>query len=223
MTKNRLNLNGIWQLSSPGTEEVYEASVPGSVLACMLKEQKTEDPYWGTNEYQVREIFRRDFQYSRDFSLTPKLLEARELTLVFEGIDTIGEVYLNGQLLGKVKDMHRTWRFDVKPFLKEENRLTVYLHSPIAYIEEADRNSDITYCSTGSMLGNGFLRKAHYMFGWDWGPQLPDMGIFRDVYLEYCQEGKLEDVYIRQYHSQGQVKVELQYERKLYGDGEACI
>lgn len=223
MTKNRLNLNGIWQLSSPGTEEVYEASVPGSVLACMLKEQKTEDPYWGTNEYQVREIFRRDFQYSRDFSLTPKLLEAREMTLVFEGIDTIGEVYLNGQLLGKVKDMHCTWRFDVKPFLKEENRLTVYLHSPIAYIEEADRNSDITYCSTGSMPGNGFLRKAHYMFGWDWGPQLPDMGIFRDVYLEYCQEGKLEDVYIRQYHSQGQVKVELQYERKLYGDGEACI
>ena len=150
--ENRLDLNGIWNLESPGWEKPVKAQVPGSVLAEMLENGLAEDPYWRTNEYKVRELFRQDYSYSRSFTVPAQILEADEILLVFEGIDTVGDIYLNGELLGKVKDMHRTWRFDVKGRVKEENELKVLLHAPIRYIEEKQEGSDITYSSTGSML-----------------------------------------------------------------------
>ncbi len=208
--KNIQSLNGNWKLSSPAWKYVMDAQVPGSVLNTLLKEDKVSDPYWRTNEYQVRELFREDYIYSREFYVDKKILEMAELNLVFEGLDTIGDVYLNNELLGTVKDMHRTWRFPVKEKLKEKNEIRIYFHSPIQYVEEQEKNSDITYASTGSMLGNGALRKAHYMFGWDWGPQLPDVGIWRDVYLEAFSQAKFYDVHIRQYHEENLVLVAVE-------------
>lgn len=220
---DRQSLNGLWKLKKTEWERELEADVPGSVMGQMLKERMIEDPYWRTNEYKVREQFRDDCEYRHVFSVSEQILSADEIRLVFEGIDTIGDIYLNGELLGKVKDMHRTWRFEVKSLLREENELRVYLHSPIAYIENKDKDSDITYSSTGSMPGNGWLRKAHYMFGWDWGPQLPDMGIWRDVYLEYSSVARLEDVRIRQYHGEDQVRVNLECPVKFFRDEDLEI
>ena len=79
--------------------------------------------------------------------------------------------------------MHRTWCVDVTGKLKPENTLRVYFASSLRYIEEKNAKSDIFYASTGCQHGNTYLRKAHYMFGWDWGPRLPDAGIWRDIYL----------------------------------------
>lgn len=39
------------------------------------------------------------------------------------------------------------------------------------------------------------------MFGWDWGAQLPDIGIWRDLYLECYNAGRIDDVVIRQKHT----------------------
>ena len=133
--KNRIDLNGIWDLNSPGWDKPIKAHVPGSVLAEMLENGMAQEPYWRTNEYQVRELFREDYSYKRSFTVPEEVLEADELCLVFEGIDTIGDIYLNGELLGKVKDMHRTWRFDIKGQVREKNDLEVYLHAPITYKE----------------------------------------------------------------------------------------
>lgn len=221
--KNRIDLNGIWDLDFPGMEKTVKAHVPGSVLAEMLENGMAQDPYWRTNEYQVRELFREDYSYRRSFEIPKEALEADELCLVFEGIDTIGDIYLNGELLGKTKDMHRTWRFDLKGRAQEKNDLKVYLHAPIKYIEEKQEGSDITYSSTGSMLGNGALRKAHYMFGWDWGPQLPDAGIWRNVYVEYAKGAKLEDVYIRQHHKERSVALEVECPVRIFGNGDAEV
>ena len=215
--KNRLSLDGTWKLRSPKWEEEIDADVPGSVLSQMLADNMTEDPYWRINEYKVKELFRKDYVYSCHFSLTDEILSSDEINLVFEGIDTIADIYVNDELLENVKDMHRTWRFDLKSRAKRENDLKVYLHSPIAYIEQKDKNSDITYTSTGSMAGNGSLRKAHYMFGWDWGPQLPDMGIFREVYLETFHGAKFRDIYIRQKHENNMVTVEIDCPIRTFG------
>lgn len=220
---DRLNLNGIWRLKNPEWDKDIEGAVPGSVLAQLLEEGMTEDPYWRTNEYKARELFREDYEYSYSFAASKQVLSADEISLVFEGIDTIADIYLNDKLLGRAKDMHRVWSFDVKDCLQEENELRVYLHSPIAYIENKDKDSDITYSSTGSMAGNGWLRKAHYMFGWDWGPQLPDEGIWRDVYIEYASVAKLKEVHIRQYHGADQVTVDLECPVKFFRDEDLEI
>lgn len=208
----KVDLGGIWNWCEAGKKQIYKGQVPGSVLTEMVKDKMIEDPYWRTNEYKTRELSRKDYRYFREFEVSEEFLENEEQVLVFEGLDTLADIYLNGSRLAFVNDMHRTYRFDIKEKLKKKNNLEVYFHSPIAFIEKAHREGDIFYTSTGSMKGNGALRKAHYMFGWDWGPQLPDAGIFRDVYLSGYQNARFEDVRIRQYHENGKVRLELEAE-----------
>ncbi|WP_373263409.1 beta-mannosidase [Hungatella hathewayi] len=208
--EHRITLNGTWNWCDMESKEWHKGSVPGTVLTDMMDGGLIEDPYWRTNEYETRELSRSDYRYEREFEVPESFFREEEQCLVFEGLDTIADIYLNDELLLAVNDMHRTWRIDVKGKLKAVNRLAVTFHSPTAFIEKADREGDIFYASTGCMKGNGALRKAHYMFGWDWGPQLPDAGIFRNVYLSGFSIARLDDVRIRQEHGAGGVKLSVE-------------
>ena len=208
--EHRITLNGTWNWCDMESKEWHKGIVPGTVLTDMMDGGLIEDPYWRTNEYETRELSRRDYQYEREFEVPESFFREEEQCLVFEGLDTIADIYLNDELLLTVNDMHRTWRIEVKGKLKAVNRLAVAFHSPTAFIEKADREGDIFYASTGCMKGNGALRKAHYMFGWDWGPQLPDAGIFRSVYLSGFSIARLDDVRIRQEHGAGGVKLSVE-------------
>lgn len=96
--------------------------------------------------------------------------------------------------------MHRVWEFDVKEILHNmNNTLQVVLHSPNQWIRKAHKK----YGNLGNddtFEGFMHLRKAHYMFGWDWGAHLPDAGIFRPVSLPGINKGRIDNVYIRQEH-----------------------
>lgn len=208
--EHRITLNGTWNWCDMESKEWHKGSVPGTVLTDMMDGGLIEDPYWRTNEYETRELSRSDYRYEREFEVPESFFREEEQCLVFEGLDTIADIYLNDELLLAVNDMHRTWRIDVKGKLKAVNLLAVAFHSPTAFIEKADREGDIFYASTGCMKGNGALRKAHYMFGWDWGPQLPDAGIFRSVYLSGFSIARLDDVRIRQEHGAGGVKLSVE-------------
>ena len=103
------------------------------------------------------------------------------MTLYCQGLDTLATVYINGQEAGRADNMHRSWRFDVKRLLRSgENRIRVVFASPNRFLRQAvAADPEVTYEAAGTMRGNYALRKAHCMFGWDWGPQLPDAGIWR--------------------------------------------
>ena len=109
-----------------------------------------------------------------------KLLEAQEIELVCFGLDTLTEIYMNGELLAKTDNMHRTWRFSVKEMLKAgTNHIQIRFLSTLRYIQnyQAQEHKEIHCDASGAISGNQYLRKAHSMFGWDWGAQLPDAGI----------------------------------------------
>ena len=220
--EHRITLNGTWNWCDMESKEWHKGIVPGTVLTDMMDGGLIEDPYWRTNEYETRELSRRDYQYEREFEVPESFFREEEQCLVFEGLDTIADIYLNDELLLAVNDMHRTWRIDVKGKLKAVNRLAVAFHSPTAFIEKADREGDIFYASTGCMKGNGALRKAHYMFGWDWGPQLPDAGIFRSVYLSGFSIARLDDVRIRQEHGAGGVKLSVESSVRKLGESDTA-
>ncbi|MFQ7549938.1 MAG: glycosyl hydrolase 2 galactose-binding domain-containing protein [Blautia marasmi] len=57
------------------------------------------------------------------------------------------------------------------------------------------------------MDGFVHIRKAHCMFGWDWGAHLPDAGIFRPVSLLGIQKACLDSVYLPQEHRAGCVRL----------------
>ncbi len=207
------DLGGQWAWRAEDEESFHKGTVPGSVLCDMLAQGLMEDPFWRSNEYAARELMGKDYLYQRSFLVQEASLSADEITLVFEGLDTLAAVYLNGQLAAKTHNMHRTYRLPVKSLLRAgENEISVWFSAPLRFVRQEDAQNDIHYASTGCLRGNAALRKAHYMFGWDWGPQLPDIGIFRPVYLEFATAARFTDLRIRQFHTRPGEAVELTVE-----------
>lgn len=213
----KIDLCGKWRLMILGEniyhipEEWMEAEVPGSVYGTLLKLGKMPDPYYRDNELDATKLMENDFVYETDMEITQEMLACDGVILRFEGIDTLGEVYLNDTLLGHVENMHRVWEYDIRHLAKVgANTVRVLLHSPIKYIKE-ENEKVFTGGSNEAMAGYPHLRKAHCMYGWDWGPRLPDAGIFRGVNLQLVDSARLDSVYVIQYH-QGPHMRELCFE-----------
>lgn len=195
------SLDGVWSWKAATEETEHTGRVPGSVLKDMLDGGLIEDPFWRENEYAARDLFWQDYIYSRSFQVKKELLDCEQIDLVFEGLDTLAHITVNGNHIADTDDMHRTWILPVKNQLREgENQIEIKFDSPLRFIHEEDEHNDIFYHSTGSLPGTAALRKAHCMFGWDWGPQLPDAGIFRSAYLRGITGARIADVRIRQRH-----------------------
>ncbi len=205
-----LSLNGSWNLEIPGSEfGAVAASVPGSVYHDLLTAQLIPDPFYRDNEMGALKLMDNDFHYSRTFFVKEDLLECDALLLRCEGLDTIATVYLNGQVVGLAKNMHRVWEFDVKQvLLPGENTISVHFASPTKYIKEAYANS-VADGSSDAMVGFPHIRKAHCMFGWDWGPRLPDAGIWRDISIVSIQKARIQDVRVDQFHEDGKVRLQI--------------
>lgn len=206
------SLNGEWELSNITEQKSYGgAAVPGTVLSTLLEKGIIPDPYYRLNEYDVREVMTNDFLYERKFDVKSEdLASADDISLRCEGLDTIARIKINAQIVAETRDFHRTYLIPVKDALKSgENTIQVFFLSSLNFVREEDRTNDIHYASTGCIHGNAALRKAHYMFGWDWGPQLPDAGIFRSIQLEYISQPTLQDVRIVQHHKNGVVRLSI--------------
>lgn len=207
----KLSLSGIWKLSENGKVQSYPVRIPGSVLSGLLENDIIEHPYYRENEYPTKDLFWKDYSFERVFVVEEAFLQKEYVDLTANGLDTLTEIYLNGQLVAKTNNMHRSWRFPVKKYLcKGENLICVKCLSPLQYIKDyqpAENKENRSVVPSGGIKGDQYLRKSHSMFGWDWGAQLPDAGIWKDIGLEAYQVTRIEDVRITQHHIEGEVTV----------------
>ena len=198
-------LNGTWQLSAGHRSlESVDMQIPGTVLSGLLAAGKIKDPFYRTNEDATRALFWKDYVFTRTFEVDEKLLAQQHIVLVCEGLDTLAEISINGTFLAKTDNMHRTWKFQAKKLLHPgKNEIQIVFRSVLRFIEDYpyEAHKKINYIPCGSMKGNQLLRKAHSMFGWDWGPQTIDAGIFRDIYLQGYSHARIEDIRIHQQHA----------------------
>ena len=165
----RQSLNGKWQMRRVGDPVFSEAIVPGSVYTDLLRNGQMEDPFFKDNELKALKLMDEDYEYLTSFDCAKSVYHSDRKVLHFDGIDTIADVYLNGEMIGSPDNMHRTWEYDVTEEVKEEgNELRIVFHSPNKYIAEAFQISK-THGSEDAMDGFVNIRKAHCMFGWDWG------------------------------------------------------
>ena len=207
-----LDLNGKWQFAKNTSDDKYPVTVPGSVLSGLLDNNIIEDPYFRENEYASRELFWDDYYFERDFEVSEELLAENNIELVCLGIDTIADIIINGKKIAHTENMHRTYRFEIKEYLSVgNNSIKVYIYSPLKAINayEEKPGKEITVAPAGGILGNQYIRKAHSMFGWDWGAQLPDCGIWRDIYLEGFSDIRISDVKTNQIHEDGKVTLNV--------------
>ena len=218
---NKLTLCGAWRMRQVGTETWHEALVPGSVYADLMRDGTMPDPFWRENEREAFELLRNDFEYVRSFTLAEEDMQHQRLILHCDGLDTLAHVSINGQEVGYASNMHITWEWDVKPFVHAgENEILIHFDSPIEYALAAYEKSP-AWESSDATPGFSHVRKAHCMYGWDWGPRLPDAGIWRNIELQLVDECRILSVLVEQKHEDGQVP--LSFRPEIEGRGDVCI
>lgn len=204
------NLKEQWTLTVLGKnvydipETPIETVVPSTVYETLLKKELMPDPFYRDNELKALKLMENDFVYETDFSLKNADREADKIFLRFHGIDTLADIYLDGHLLGSADNMNRIWEFDITAAVKDDPENTVYhlrvvLHSPTRFISEENEKCPVGG-SSESMPGFPHIRKAACMFGWDWGPRLPDAGLFREVTIETVKTARISQIYLTQNH-----------------------
>ena len=142
---------------------------------------KIPDPFIGQNEEKSKWVAERDWEYRRAFFVDQAMLQMDEVFLHCEMLDTLCEVFVNGILAGRGKNMHLRYDFSVKQYLREgENEVRIVFFSPLQFLREEEKREHVPGCPQ-SVPGVPHIRKAHCHFGWDWGPTIPISGITRDI------------------------------------------
>ncbi len=203
---SRGKLSGSWQFRQAASEAWLPATAPGNVHLDLLAAGQISDPFVSDNEKQAQWVAENDWEYRRGFNVAADLAAHDRLYLVCDGLDTLADIYLNGQALGRADNMFRQYCWEVTPWLREgENELRLLFRSPVRYVTECERSRSLCGVGGWKIAGASYLRKAPCHFGWDWGPMLPTLGIWRDIRLEGYRGARLAETRVRQQHTNGQV------------------
>ena len=217
------SLTGAWQFRQAGTEEWLPATVPGGAHTDLLALGCIPDPFVGDNERRVQWVAEADWEYRYQFAVTPELLRQPHIWLVCDGLDTLATVSLNGRELGHTANMFRQYRWDVKPLLKVEgNELRIDFDSVVKHVAQKNAVRPLPGVSQ-AIPGGPHVRKAPCQFGWDWGPQLPPVGIWKDIRLEAFDSARLSEVHLRQFHANGVVRVEARLAVENWSPGLSAL
>jgi beta-mannosidase len=212
-------LSGKWEFRQFETSEWLPATVPGGVHTDLLALGKIPDPFVGDNEKSVQWIAEVDWEYRRTFSAPPQLMEEEQGFLVCDGLDTLADLYLNGVFLGQADNMFRQWDFEVKNLLRSgENELLVHFSAPLPFIR--GKQAQLLLQGGGDIPGGPHLRKAPCHWGWDWGPKLPAIGVWKDVRLEGYSQARLSNVHIRQFHHEEGVTLTVDIEAEQWSGAD---
>ena len=197
--KTKMSIDAGWQFREAGKTDWHKATVPGCVHTDLLANKLIEDPFYRDNEKKQQWIGKTNWEYTTTFKVTPQIINRKNVELVFEGLDTYAQVYLNDRLILNADNMFRTWRVDAKQALKTgDNTLRILFRSPINEILPvmAKLNYQLPAVNDQGEKTSPFTRKAPYQYGWDWGPRFVTSGIWRPVSLQAWDDARISDLQI---------------------------
>lgn len=206
----RLAPGNAQQAAHPEAAAWHAAKVPGTVHTDLFAGKLIPDPYVGAPEAGLQWIGLGDWEYSTRFDAPPAALADARSDLVFEGLDTFAEVWMNGAKVLDADNAFRTWRVPVQGKLRAKgNELRIVLRSPIAKLLPQ------VQAMPHKLLGNypspygdepkdamtaNFVRKPGYHYGWDWGPRYVTAGIWKPVVLQSWDKVRIDNLQLRQDH-----------------------
>ena len=216
-----LSLNGSdWQFQGVDSQNWQPAQVPGSVQSDLLKLGRIPDPFLLNSQDSIQWVSEKNWSYKKSFTISSSLLKTKQHILKFEGLDTYAKVVLNGHLILQTNNAFNSYEFNVTEILQPQNTLEVTLYSPDAIEAKAA-------LKLGYTLPEGprvFSRKPQFQYGWDWGPKIKTMGIWREVSLVSYSMARLEDVYIKtQEITTSQALVEANIEVMSFEADTRCV
>jgi beta-mannosidase len=173
-------------------DDWIDIATPGDVHQALIENGRIEDPFYDRNEDKCAWMEEREWWYRLTFEKNEKPLHPDErFLLVFQGLDTFATIWLNGEELGKSTNMFREVAFDISHHLRVDgpNTLAICFHPPLQYAEKAP------FESWGRNTYRVTMRKAQFGYGWDWGPRLPTIGIWRPVALHRQRYASIQGVH----------------------------
>ncbi len=201
-------INDGWKFHKVGTNDWQPATVPGCVHTDLLANKIIADPFYRDNESKLQWIDKYSWEYKTIITVDKTTLDRQNIDLCFKGLDTYAEVYLNDHHLLTTDNMFCEWNTDVKQILVEgSNTLRILFHSPVVmgilsrdkFNLEAPVGYNLEFVANSDWPNVGpYIRKAAYMFGWDWGPKLTTSGIWRPVFLKAWDNAKINGMQIVQ-------------------------
>jgi beta-mannosidase len=175
---------------SPGLAgRAFPAMIPGCVHLDLMEAGVIDDPLRGTNESSQHWIARATWTYATTLPVPPP---AARHELVLEGVDTDAEAWLDGQRLGMLRNVHRTYRFDVTGRLKPGGGRLELRFQGQSDVAEGRRRALGSLPSPYTDPIN-FDRRAACAFGWDWGPTLVTAGVWGQPRVESWTGARLAE------------------------------
>ena len=209
-----------WTFRQHTTPDWLPATVPGGVHTDLLALGKIPDPFVSDYEKAVQWVAETDWEYQTTFDTDAVLLAEEKIFLVSDGLDTLADVTLNGETLGHADNMFRRWEWEVTDLLKPTgNTLRIHFGSPVNFVADKQAQLHLTGGS-GAIPGGPHLRKAPCHWGWDWGPQLPAIGIWKEIRLEGYTTASLSDVHLRQEHDEDSVTISAEIEVEQWRESD---
>ena len=169
---------------------------PGDVHLALVEAGRLAHPYRDRNETQAAWIRDREWWWTTTF-LAPEIEHSGDVVeLVFEGLDTFASIHLDGRLIGCTDNMFRRHVFDIGPLMKPgtRQRLAVRFDPPSAVVPPGDLPVWTAFTDRVSRSRRNLMRKAQFGWGWDWGPDLPTVGLWRPARIEVRPAARLTDV-----------------------------
>ena len=186
-------------------EEWIQATVPGNVRTDLLAAGLIADPFVGTNNEQSQWVEEHDWWYRRVFPLT--LNENERAFLVFDGIDYLSAVHIDGVLLGTHEGMFSRQTYEITTHVRgsSTHHLTVRLVGPAHFaarelnpFERAwDRLSRYLSPRNSAFPERLNTLKCQMGFGWDFAPRMRTIGIWDAVTLIVAGTVWIRDVRVR--------------------------
>ena len=179
-----------WTLRNSVSSIILHNVDPSDVHLALMNGGIIPDPFYRDNEKQLQWIAEEDWLFETEFDIDKLLLNKEKVELVFEGLDTYADVFLNDSLILSANNMFRTWNVDVKELLQlKNNNLTIRFSSPTK--QNTIKQGGLSYLLPDK---RGFTRKTAYHFGWDWGPTFVTSGIWRPAYIKAWDVVIIRDV-----------------------------
>lgn len=188
----RQGLNDGWQFRQVGKPDWLAVKVPNSVHSALLSNGMIPDPFFGTNENDVQWIEKADWEFERTIDLDAATFNRKHIELIFHGLDTYADVFLNGNLILEADNMFQTYRVDVKKHAQMTgNKLRVLFKSPVEMGKKEWKA--LPYELPGGP--RTVTRKAQFHYGWDWGPRLVGCGIWQNVEMQVWDDFIIDEAF----------------------------
>jgi len=211
-----------WPQTGVPDEGAYAAHVPGDVHLDMVRAGVIEEPLFGENAKQCEWMEEKDWWYSTTFEVAEEFIGDR-VELHFEGLDTLADVWLNGQQLGQSRNALVGYTVDVTDAIHSGgNLLVVRVDCGLRWARE----QDLTPYQAGEGPGDPremariFLRRAQFSVVWDWAPRLMTCGLWRSVELRSYETVALRDVYLATQLTDTGARINVQFEVNCFSDAE---